>query len=106
MRALDTEKTSRQWVPTSHLMAQAHCDGNLRIWIPKRALPTSHVTSTKHEAIKVLDKGKQHHPRTRSCPHAIAQSELSNPHMSKAIFMQIFGKVKPTLIHYLSHIFT
>ena len=30
-----------------------------RICIPKRALPTSHVTSTTHEAIKVSDKGKK-----------------------------------------------
>ena len=59
VRAQDTKKASRQWVPTSQLMAQGHCVGNSKIGIPKRALPTSSVIGTTHEAIKVLDKGKQ-----------------------------------------------
>ena len=40
-------------------MAHGHCVGNSKIGIPKRALSTSYVTSTAHEAIKVLDKVKQ-----------------------------------------------
>ena len=59
MREQNTEKTSRQWMPTSHLMAQAHCDGNLRIDIPKRTLSTSYVASIAPEAITILDKVKQ-----------------------------------------------
>ena len=54
-----TEKTSHQWMPTSHLMTQAHCDGNLRIGIPKRTLPTSYVASIEPKAITILDKVKQ-----------------------------------------------
>lgn len=59
VREQNTDKFSHQWVPTNQLMAQGDCDGNLKIWIPKRALPTSNVTSAKPEAIKISNKGKQ-----------------------------------------------
>ena len=47
-------------------------DGYSKIGIHNCALPTSHVRSTKHEALKNSDKVRQISPRTYSCPHGIA----------------------------------
>ena len=75
-------------------MAQGHCVDNSKIGIPKRALPTSHVTAQSMSQLKFWIQRQTKKPRTALAP-IVLPIQKSNIHISKADLQAILGKIKP-----------